>query len=80
MAPAGGFSYAACVSRRAASKPPGLIAHERAILDNWIEDDDVYVTLREGQTGRERASGRGAAFAVEGSTAAAASLLLPTPR
>jgi hypothetical protein len=27
-------------------QPPPRLAHERAILDNWKEDDSVYMTLR----------------------------------
>jgi len=39
------------VNRRL-SQPTPRLAHERAILDNWKEDDGVYVTLRAVIVGR----------------------------
>lgn len=77
MVRAGRIPYAPPMSRRATSKPLRSIAHERAILENWIEDDGVYVTLEHRQ--RDRAvSAPGAAYAPADSPGQAASLLPPT--
>ena len=64
---------------RRLSLPTPRLAHERAILDNWKEDDGVYVTLR-AVPAREAASGPGAAGAEAGSAEAPAFLPPPTPR
>ncbi len=84
-------SYAGRVNRRIPQPPPPRLAHERAILDNWKEDDGVYVTLRAVTVGRpfrgatltpahEAATGPGAADAEPGSPEAPAFLPPPTPR
>ena len=77
---------------RRLSLPTPRLAHERASLDNWKEDDGVYVTLRAVIVGRpfrgaaamtparEAASGPGAAGAEAGSAEAPAVLPPPTPR
>jgi hypothetical protein len=57
------------------------VAHERAILDRWTEDDGVYMTLRATSVvPREPVSGSAAAGAEPDSPAAPAFLPLPTPR
>ena len=66
------------MKRRASLKPTRFIAHERAILEHWLEDDSVYVHLEDGQP-RGGASGPGAAFAPADSRASAAFPLPPTP-
>ena len=63
-----------------AQKPAGTIAHERAIIEDWVEDDDVYVKLGGSAAGRAMSSARAAAPEPEGSQAPAASLPPPTPR
>jgi hypothetical protein len=83
------------VNRRIQQPPTPRLAHERAILDNWKEDDGVYVTLRAVPAvivghpvrsaaalmpAREAASGPGAAGAEAGSAEAPAFLPPPTPR
>ena len=57
------------------------LAHERAILDRWTEDDGVYVTLRAASAAPpEPVSGSAAAGAEPDSPAAPAFLPPPTPR
>jgi len=74
-------SYAGQVSRRIPPLPTPRLAHERAILDNWKEDDGVYVTLRlTVASARDQANGPGAADAAAGSPEAPAFLPPPTPR
>jgi hypothetical protein len=82
MARALSVSYAGGVNRRTPQPPTPRLAHERAILDNWKEDDGVYVTLRLTLTPprRERANGHGAADAEGGSPEGPAFLRPPMPR
>lgn len=54
------------------------LAHERAILDRWKEDDGVYVTLRAAFA--PPVSGPDAALAEVDLPAAPAFLRPPTPR
>jgi hypothetical protein len=69
------------VTRRTSQLPIPRLAHERAILDDWKEDDGVYVTLRLTLAPRrERANGPGAADAETDSPEAPAFLPPPTPR
>jgi hypothetical protein len=65
------------MSRGAASNPLRSIAHERAILESWIEDDGVYVTLEDPQAD-PAISAPVAAFAPGDSRAPVASPLPPT--
>ena len=50
------------MSRRLPLPPTFRLAHERVILDNWKEDDGVYVTLRAASV-PPRASAPGAGVA-----------------
>jgi hypothetical protein len=65
-----------------AQKPIRPMAHERAILDKWTEDDGVYVTLTALRAPERRApaTATAAAAAGAGSAEALASLPLPTLR
>ena len=65
------------MNRRIPPLPTPRLAHERAILDNWKEDDGVYVTLRLTLAPRrEPANGPDAADAEAGSPEAPACLRL----
>lgn len=69
------------MSNRVPQPTTPRLAHERAILDNWKEDDGVYVTLRTAFVPiRDPASGSGAELAEVDSREAPASLPPPTPR
>lgn len=69
------------MNHRTPHLPAPPLAHERAILDNWKEDDGVYVTLRLALApSRDHANGPGAADAELGSPEAPAFLPPPTPR
>ena len=41
-------------NRRAAQRPAPPVAHERAIIESWTEDEGVYVTLPERITREQR--------------------------
>ena len=81
MVPAVRVSYAGQVKSRLTQPPTARFAHERAILDNWKEDDGVYVTLRGAFAPvSTAANGPGAAVAEVDSRQSPASLPPPTPR
>ena len=65
------------MSRHAALTPLHSIAHERAILENWLEDDSVYVNLEDRQPGAASASA--AELAPADSPASPAFRRPPTP-
>ena len=81
MARDAAVSYAAHMPRRPPTHPHRF-AHEQTIIDEWIEDDGVYVTLRvTSPTGPGAGASAGAAeLAQPESQVPAASPPPPTPR
>lgn len=80
MAQDAAVSYASHMPRRH-STHPHQVAHEQTIIDEWIEDDGVYVTLRTASAApKVRASAGAAELAQPDSQAPAASPPLPTLR
>jgi hypothetical protein len=78
MAHAASVPYADRVSIQ--QPPTPRLAHERAILDNWKEDDSVYMTLRRSAIPAPESVSGDAAVGPADSLEVPASLPLPMRR